>query len=447
MLTSVTSYLLTRAEIYDAQRAMVWLTGSLNGRGWDHVRPSSRSLVLLVPVTLGAGPPPAHARARRRRRPGPRHARSSGVRSALLLAAVALAAIAVASAGPIGFVALGRPADRPPAGRRPQRRRCCRAPRVGALLLVASDLVARRIFAPTELPVGIVTAVLGRPLPAAPARRGQPDRKRRMTQTLRHDDAPTDSGAGDPARAGDDLSLAYDDRVDRRRPVAVAIPAGQVTVIVGRQRLRQVDAAARPGPAAQARATAPCCSTATTSTTCPPARWPPGWASCPSSRSRPRASASADLVARGRHPHQRWFRQWSTDRRGGGRRGPRGHRHRRPRRPRRSTSCRAGSASGSWIALALAQGTGADAARRADHVPRPGPPGRGARPAGRPQRARAAHHRARAARPQPGVPLRAPPGRHEGRRHRRRGPTGRGHHRRDGGARCSAWTARSSTTR
>ena len=33
----------------------------------------------------------------------------------------------------------------------------------GALLLVASDLVARRLFAPTELPVGIFTAVLGAP--------------------------------------------------------------------------------------------------------------------------------------------------------------------------------------------------------------------------------------------------------------------------------------------
>ena len=39
MLGSVTAYLLTRAEIFDAQRATVWLTGSLNGRSWDHVRP------------------------------------------------------------------------------------------------------------------------------------------------------------------------------------------------------------------------------------------------------------------------------------------------------------------------------------------------------------------------------------------------------------------------
>ena len=38
LLSSITQYLLTRAEIFEAQRAVVWLTGSLNGRGWEHVR-------------------------------------------------------------------------------------------------------------------------------------------------------------------------------------------------------------------------------------------------------------------------------------------------------------------------------------------------------------------------------------------------------------------------
>ena len=52
MLTSATSYLMTRAEINDAQRAMVWLTGSLNGRGWDHVRPLVAALAPLVPVAV-----------------------------------------------------------------------------------------------------------------------------------------------------------------------------------------------------------------------------------------------------------------------------------------------------------------------------------------------------------------------------------------------------------
>ncbi|HJR26825.1 MAG TPA: iron chelate uptake ABC transporter family permease subunit, partial [Acidimicrobiales bacterium] len=53
MLASVTSYLLTRAELVDVQRATVWLTGSLNGRGWEHVRPVSVALLVLVPLTLG----------------------------------------------------------------------------------------------------------------------------------------------------------------------------------------------------------------------------------------------------------------------------------------------------------------------------------------------------------------------------------------------------------
>jgi iron complex transport system permease protein len=34
---------------------------------------------------------------------------------------------------------------------------------VGALLLSLADLLARRAFAPTELPVGIVTGVIGAP--------------------------------------------------------------------------------------------------------------------------------------------------------------------------------------------------------------------------------------------------------------------------------------------
>jgi iron complex transport system permease protein len=33
----------------------------------------------------------------------------------------------------------------------------------GAMLLTASDLLGRRLLAPTELPVGIITAILGAP--------------------------------------------------------------------------------------------------------------------------------------------------------------------------------------------------------------------------------------------------------------------------------------------
>ncbi|HEX5945460.1 MAG TPA: iron chelate uptake ABC transporter family permease subunit, partial [Acidimicrobiales bacterium] len=35
MLSAGVSYLLTRAQIFEAQQAIVWLAGSLNGRTWD----------------------------------------------------------------------------------------------------------------------------------------------------------------------------------------------------------------------------------------------------------------------------------------------------------------------------------------------------------------------------------------------------------------------------
>jgi iron-siderophore transport system permease protein len=50
MLVAVTDYLLTRSTLEEAQAANVWLTGSLNGRGWEHVRPVGATLALLLPA-------------------------------------------------------------------------------------------------------------------------------------------------------------------------------------------------------------------------------------------------------------------------------------------------------------------------------------------------------------------------------------------------------------
>ncbi|HEY5875859.1 MAG TPA: iron chelate uptake ABC transporter family permease subunit [Ilumatobacteraceae bacterium] len=160
MLSAVTSYLLTRAEIYDAQRATVWLTGSLNGRGWDQVRPVAAAMVLLVPAVLFL------TRPLRTMQLGDDTAKGLGVpvertRAALVLVGVALAAVATAAAGPVAFVAFVAA---------PIARRLVNAPLTivpaalaGAVLLLVSDLVARRIFAPTELPVGVVTGIIGAP--------------------------------------------------------------------------------------------------------------------------------------------------------------------------------------------------------------------------------------------------------------------------------------------
>jgi iron complex transport system permease protein len=161
MLQAVTAYLLTRAELRDAQKATVWLTGSLNGRSWEYVRPLTLVLVVLVPVALVCG------RSLRMLEMGDDAAAGLGVslrRSKGALAAVgaALAAVATAAAGPVAFVALVAPQI---ARRLVGERTAGLVPAgvVGAAMVVFGDLLARSLFAPTELPVGAVTAFIGAP--------------------------------------------------------------------------------------------------------------------------------------------------------------------------------------------------------------------------------------------------------------------------------------------
>jgi iron complex transport system permease protein len=159
MLVAVTDYLLTRSTLEEAQAANVWLTGSLNGRGWEHVRPVGVTLAILLPATA------LLARRLRMLELGDDVARALGVsiersRLALILVAVLLAAVATASAGPVVFVALAAPqiarrltrASGPGVG--------CAA-LMGAALLLAADFASERVFGPTQLPVGVMTGVGG----------------------------------------------------------------------------------------------------------------------------------------------------------------------------------------------------------------------------------------------------------------------------------------------
>ena len=78
----------------------------------------------------------------------------------MLLIGVALVAVVTASAGPIAFVALAAPQLAMRLGGTPGVRILPSAA-LGALLLLASDMVARTVLAPTQLPVGVVTLCVG----------------------------------------------------------------------------------------------------------------------------------------------------------------------------------------------------------------------------------------------------------------------------------------------
>ncbi|NRQ33307.1 iron chelate uptake ABC transporter family permease subunit [Nonomuraea sp. NN258] len=161
VFTNVKYWLLTIGDVNDTSRAMVWITGSLNARGWEHVVPVACALAVLVPLTL------LGTRSLNALRFGDDTVTALGVRMNLarglmILAAVLLAAVATASAGPIAFVALASPQIALRLTRSAQPPLLCSAI-VGAALTTASDLIARTLFAPIELPVGVVTAVLGAP--------------------------------------------------------------------------------------------------------------------------------------------------------------------------------------------------------------------------------------------------------------------------------------------
>jgi iron complex transport system permease protein len=160
MAQAVVNYLLTRSAIQDAAVANIWITGSLNGRGWDQALPLALALLVLLPAAL------ALSRVLGVLQFGDDTARALGVRvplaqAATVVVAVALAAFAVSAAGPIQFVALVVPqiAVRLAGGSRPP---LLTSGLLGALLVVASDLLARTVL-PASFPVGVVTAVVGAP--------------------------------------------------------------------------------------------------------------------------------------------------------------------------------------------------------------------------------------------------------------------------------------------
>ncbi|GAA1555724.1 iron chelate uptake ABC transporter family permease subunit [Actinomadura kijaniata] len=158
---SLTYHLLSRAELYQAQKVLGWLVGNLNDRGWEHARPTALALAALLPVLLLLG------RLRRTLMLGDEVAAGLGTpvqrtRLALLLCGTALAAFATAAAGPVLFVALASPqiAQRLTRAAAPP---VAAAALTGASLVLVSDLVAQRAFGSLMLPVGVVTGVLGAP--------------------------------------------------------------------------------------------------------------------------------------------------------------------------------------------------------------------------------------------------------------------------------------------
>ncbi|WP_245663329.1 FecCD family ABC transporter permease [Nocardia inohanensis] len=161
VLSSVVSWLLIKASIVDAGRAVLWLTGSLNGASWDSARAVGWALLVLLPA-VGALSFTFGALTFDDDTVRGLGVRATGARGGLLVAAVLLTATATAAAGPVAFVALAAPQLALRLARTPIPPLFTSA-LVGATLTVTADLLGRTAFGSIELPVGILTAALGAP--------------------------------------------------------------------------------------------------------------------------------------------------------------------------------------------------------------------------------------------------------------------------------------------
>ena len=161
-LWAAISHYLMLTNPVEINTAMLWLTGSLWGRSWSYLNVVLPWLLVLLPLpfifcrdldTLGLGENKASTLG----------VTVNKVQISVLVLAVALSTTAVAICGPIAFLGLVAPhlARRLVGGR--HRTLLPAALIIGALLLQLSDILARVIDPPTELPAGILTAIIGAP--------------------------------------------------------------------------------------------------------------------------------------------------------------------------------------------------------------------------------------------------------------------------------------------
>ncbi|CAL9273711.1 Hemin transport system permease protein HmuU [Streptomyces sp. SudanB5_2050] len=139
-----------------------WQLGSLAQATWPKV------LAVLPCAALGLGVAPLYARRLDLLALGERPARHLGVdverlRIVLVLVIALLTAAAVSVAGVIGFVGLVVPHLLRMAAGPGHRFLIPGSALLGALVLLAADLAARTVAEPAELPLGVLTALLGSP--------------------------------------------------------------------------------------------------------------------------------------------------------------------------------------------------------------------------------------------------------------------------------------------
>ncbi|KQN78427.1 iron ABC transporter permease [Devosia sp. Leaf64] len=159
---ALTTIFMLIGPIYQAAQAARWLAGSVNAIGWGEIQIMAWALLPVVAIAglLARELPPADL--------DDVSSRSIGLnlpvyRVAVFAVAALLTAIAVAFVGGVGFIGLIAPHLARLLVGRARFAGIVTSMMLGAMMLVGADLLVRVAFAPTEVPAGTVTAIVGAP--------------------------------------------------------------------------------------------------------------------------------------------------------------------------------------------------------------------------------------------------------------------------------------------
>ena len=162
VLTALTTFMLLRSEPWETPRILTWLSGTTYGRSLPDVAPVVTVLIVVTPIVLIV-----------RRQldllaidedtPRILGINLERTRFGVLALAAVLAAVSVIAVGTVGFVGLVAPhLARSLVGAR-HARVIPVAMILGALLVVVADTFGRTIISPSQLPAGLMIALIGAP--------------------------------------------------------------------------------------------------------------------------------------------------------------------------------------------------------------------------------------------------------------------------------------------
>ncbi|WP_406414293.1 iron ABC transporter permease [Streptomyces halstedii] len=161
-LSAVTTFLLLRADPYNTPRIFTWLSGTTYGRTLPDVWPVAVALALALPLLL-AMRSRLDLLAVDEDTPRIVGVRVERTRFAALAIAAVLAALSVIAVGVVGFVGLVAPhLARSLVGAR-HGRSIPVSMLLGAVLVCVADALGRTVVAPSQVPAGLMIALVGAP--------------------------------------------------------------------------------------------------------------------------------------------------------------------------------------------------------------------------------------------------------------------------------------------